>query len=131
MFFCTTMVENYIINFPHEVFLTIPHTERKKLDMPCHESKRCPVILFIGIYVCLSALRCAARCTYKATFLIYQRFIAAFWTLLPFCLRTVWQVFFQCSLNAHFPCIDRLVVEFKTTYQLNHLIYRHTISQNA
>lgn len=39
MFFRTTMVENYIINFPREVFLTIPHTERKNWTCPAIKAR--------------------------------------------------------------------------------------------
>ena len=67
----------------------------------------------------------------QAAFLIYERFLTAFWAGLTACFLTIWQIFFECSFHTHFPSVDGLIVKFQTTYKFEHLCDRHTVSQHA
>lgn len=82
-------------------------------------------------YCNLTALRGAARCANKTTFLVDKCFVATIRATLAGSLGAIWQILFQCALNTHFPCVDRLRIEFETAYKFQHLVDRHAIAEHA
>ena len=52
-------------------------------------------------------------------------------TFLPFCLRTVRQIFLQSAFHTVLPGVDRFVIQLHALNQLDHLVDRHTVAQDT
>ena len=87
------------------------------------------LIRYVYMVVALSALACAAGCADKAALLIYQRLIATIRATDTTGLSPIGQVFLERALNAHFPGIDALAIQFETADKFEHLVYRHSITK--